>query len=192
MSNKYINKAFTIVELLVVMAVIGILITLAVVGIQAIQKSQRETVIGNDMRNIQAALVQYYSKYRTYPALMDDLSGEFKVDHTGSKQGVCFAIPGGGDYIIDTDSYDCNIENTDPNVRKWMFNPVETNQLGITFMQLMDVVYSNFDCSSVDTQGGNLWYVGYIAGYVTTNPQSYALFSCSENGKSINYGDKNN
>ena len=42
------KRAFTIVELLVVMAVIGILITLAVVGIQAIQKAQRETVRMND------------------------------------------------------------------------------------------------------------------------------------------------
>lgn len=185
------KKSFTIVELLVVMAVIGILITLAVVGIQALQKSQRETVIANDMRNIQAALVQYYAKYRTYPGLMDDLGNEFKVDHTGSKQGICLAIPGGGDYIIDTDSYDCNIETNDPNIKRWMFSPVETSQLGITYVQLIDGNYSSFDCSSVDTQGGNLWYIGYISGYITTNPQTYALFSCTDNGKSINYGDRN-
>lgn len=61
------KKAFTIVELLVVMAVIGILITLAVVGIQAIQRAQRETVRQNDLRNLQSKLEEYYGKYRMYP-----------------------------------------------------------------------------------------------------------------------------
>ena len=40
------KKAFTIVELLVVMAIIGILLTLAVVGIQQLQKQQMEVLIG--------------------------------------------------------------------------------------------------------------------------------------------------
>ena len=61
------KKAFTIVELLVVMAVIGILITLAVVGIQAIQRAQREVVRQNDLRNLQGKIEEYYGKYRTYP-----------------------------------------------------------------------------------------------------------------------------
>jgi prepilin-type N-terminal cleavage/methylation domain-containing protein len=61
------KKSFTIVELLVVMAVIGILITLAVVGIQALQKSQRELTRQNDLRNISAAMAQFYSKFRRYP-----------------------------------------------------------------------------------------------------------------------------
>jgi prepilin-type N-terminal cleavage/methylation domain-containing protein len=61
------RKAFTIVELLVVMAVISILISLAVVGIQAIQKSQRELSRQNDIRNIAGAMAEYYAKNRVYP-----------------------------------------------------------------------------------------------------------------------------
>ncbi|MEI6462199.1 MAG: type II secretion system protein [bacterium] len=61
------KKAFTIVELLVVMAVIGVLLSLAVFGIQALQKSQRETQRLNDLRNIQGTLESFYSKNKRYP-----------------------------------------------------------------------------------------------------------------------------
>ncbi|MEI6887483.1 MAG: prepilin-type N-terminal cleavage/methylation domain-containing protein [bacterium] len=65
------KKAFTIVELLVVMAVIGVLLSLAVFGIQALQKSQRETQRLNDLRNIQGTLESFYSKNRRYPTVAE-------------------------------------------------------------------------------------------------------------------------
>ncbi|MEI6886721.1 MAG: type II secretion system protein [bacterium] len=72
-------KAFTIVELLVVMAVIGILLALAVFGIQALQKSQRETQRAQDLKNIQGELESYYSKYRRYP-VSSDIGELWKTD----------------------------------------------------------------------------------------------------------------
>ncbi len=184
------KKGFTIVELLVVMAVIGILITLAVVGIQALQRSQRETVIANDMRNIQAALVQYYAKYRTYPAIAGDRSTEVKTDNFGPKQGVCLIAPLQGENVGDT--FSCDIEDNS----SLIFSKVITQQLGIefnpgNFEDNFNTTYTNFDCTLLDTEGGNHWFLGYISAAPSLTPQTYALFSCSDNGKSINYGDRN-
>ncbi len=87
MHNK---KAFTIVELLVVMAVIGVLLSLAVFGIQALQKNQRETQRLNDLRNIQGSLESFYSKYRRYPINTMEVAAEgtnFYIDYGQHGQG---------------------------------------------------------------------------------------------------------
>jgi prepilin-type N-terminal cleavage/methylation domain-containing protein len=176
--KKYI-RAFTIVELLVVMAVIGILVSLAVVGIQAIQRSQRETVIANDLRNIQAALVQYYAKYRAYPAVVDDLSDELKFDNQGTKQGICLAKPQEGDYI--SGDFSCDVESTDPSVMTHIYSIVPTQQLGIFFdannFTSGSTTYSTYDCSTFNPDGGNTWMLGYLSGFIGESRQQYALFS---------------
>ena len=67
------NKSFTIVEIMVVMAVIGIIMTLSIVGIQAAQKQQRVTVITNDVNQFKLMLASYYSEYRRYPSEVDTM-----------------------------------------------------------------------------------------------------------------------
>jgi prepilin-type N-terminal cleavage/methylation domain-containing protein len=57
-----LKEAFTLVELLVVMVIIGILIGLAVFGLSAAQKSARDTNRRNDVRNIVNALETYAIK----------------------------------------------------------------------------------------------------------------------------------
>jgi len=194
---KTYTRAFTIVELLVVMAVIGILITLAVVGIQALQRSQRETVIANDLRNIQGALVQYYAKYRQYPSVSDDLSDELKFDGQGAKQGLCLTLPFKGDIVAEKmgGDYICDIETTDSVALSYIFSRITTEQLGIYYNPpdfTTGSTYSGWNCSNFDTQGGNAWMLGYISGFPGEYPQEYALFACTENGKSINYGGGRN
>ena len=118
MQNEKHQKAFTIVELLVVMAVIGILISLAVVGIQAIQNSQRQLGIANDLRNFDALLNEYYGKYRLYPNLDSDgffteTSGPYTrvvLDKTLPNLGICLVIPG-----QEGVSSACNVDNLDKN-----------------------------------------------------------------------------
>lgn len=118
MQNTKLQKAFTIVELLVVMAVIGVLITLAVVGINAIQNSQRQLGIANDLRNFDALLNEYYGRYRLYPNL--DANGFFVetggaftrvvMDKTMPNLGICLVVPG-----KEGISSACNVDNIDKN-----------------------------------------------------------------------------
>ena len=63
------KKAFTLVELLVVMVIIGILIGLAIFGLSTAQKGGRDTSRKNDVRNIVTAMESYASKNNgSYPA----------------------------------------------------------------------------------------------------------------------------
>lgn len=54
-------KGFTLLELLIVIAIIGILSTIAAVSYSSVQKKTRDTRRVNDMRSIQGAFEQYYS-----------------------------------------------------------------------------------------------------------------------------------
>lgn len=173
------KKAFTIVELLVVMAVIGILITLAVVGIQAIQKSQRETVRANDLRNITSLLETYYSKHRQYP------TGNAA---TGTVLAVCDA---GGEFGYDTATATvafCNpTEATpSPNYR------VVLQSLGGVVKTGNTAALTDFSCTATGGANGilegnaDVWTILYKT--ATSTPQSYTLAGCTENGLTANFG----
>ncbi|MEI6462218.1 MAG: type II secretion system protein [bacterium] len=156
-------KAFTIVELLVVMAVIGVLLSLAVFGIQALQKNQRETQRLNDLRNIQGSLESYYSKYRRYP-----LQTEFNVVDTNFE--ITYGV-GVGAINFAT-------------IPIQSLTPTEFND-----------GYNSATCSDDDGHiaTADTWWVQYhtSAAFGAVNPQEYALFACTENGKTTNLGSKN-
>ncbi|MEI6887484.1 MAG: type II secretion system protein [bacterium] len=170
MENK---KSFTIVELLVVMAVIGVLLSLAVFGIQALQKSQRETQRLQDLKNIQGELQSYYSKYKRYPIYdvglqVDTSTNEFvllkpSTSDYGVDANVFSRIPiqslTAVKYYAGYDAANCTTEDTANN---------ETHDL----------------TASADT-----WYVLYSAADFA---QEYGLFGCTENGRTINYGGRPN
>ena len=61
------QKAFSIVELAVVIAVIGILATITTVGYTKLQRDSRDTERKSDIAIVQAALETYYEKTGGYP-----------------------------------------------------------------------------------------------------------------------------
>ena len=61
------KKAFSLVELLVVIAVIGILATLAVVSLQGARKGARDAKRIANIKQIQTALELYYNDQGQYP-----------------------------------------------------------------------------------------------------------------------------
>ena len=61
------KKGFTLVELLIVIAIIGILATLAVVALQNARQSARDAKRIADIRQIQTALELYYNARGQYP-----------------------------------------------------------------------------------------------------------------------------
>lgn len=61
------QKAFSIVELAVVIAVIGILATITTVGYTKLQKDARDTERASDIAVVQSALETHYEKHGQYP-----------------------------------------------------------------------------------------------------------------------------
>jgi len=62
------SKAFTIIELLVVITIIGILTTISVFSFKRVQVSARDTQRSSKTTVITEALEDYYSKYGEYPS----------------------------------------------------------------------------------------------------------------------------
>ncbi|MFC1780105.1 type II secretion system protein [Patescibacteria group bacterium] len=62
------EKGFTLVELLVVLAIVGILIGLAIGGIRIVQEVNRDTQRKALVRDIQLALESYQEKNNEYPS----------------------------------------------------------------------------------------------------------------------------
>ena len=188
------KKAFTIVELLVVMAVIGILITLAVVGIQAIQRSQRETTRLNDIRNLDAKLAEYYTKYRHYPVTdMSDTSETGNTDIVFDIQapdvGVCLFIPEKGA------NHECDVMETNNSTK--FSNIILSNGLfgsvtGLSSFRYVDFggVYTGYTCPSLNTTADS-FEIDYVT-RMTNTPQEYLLFGCLESGITQNFGTLDN
>ena len=179
------KKAFTIVELLVVMAVIGILITLAVVGIQALQKSQRETVRQKDVRNISATLASYYTKNRAYP--ISDAAD--KAATVAAAAGTTNLIYTGGSNPTITFT---NLGTVTPSTFS-----LALSGLGAKIHSVDDwgALGANVACTLGAAEGAQVlgptadqWYIMYRA--TTASPQSYTLAACTENGWSANFGTK--
>jgi len=181
------KRAFTIVEILVVMAVIGILITLAVVGISAVQKSQRETLRLNDLRNLKIALQDFYTKYRNYPPDNSWL----EVSPSSHLCVVDWTSVNGGNRGVDNTC-------TDGTTGDRYFNKIKINQ------QVLSVFNSTFSSGPVSTivtgVGGDClnpktpdaWAIYYKTNLPGAyGAQTYSLYACTENGLTINYGELN-
>jgi prepilin-type N-terminal cleavage/methylation domain-containing protein len=74
-----VKRGYTLLELLIVIALIGILVTIAAVSYSSAQKKTRDSRRTTDVKSIQNALEQYYSDHDgTYPdpsTVESDLQG---------------------------------------------------------------------------------------------------------------------
>lgn len=70
------EKGFTLLELLVVMAIIGILAAIAVPTYKSSMKKAKESVLKQDLFTLRDLLDQYYADKAKYPSSLDDLIAE--------------------------------------------------------------------------------------------------------------------
>lgn len=67
MRKSFFNKGFTLVELLVVMAILGVLVTLIASGFRSAQLRGHDTQRKSDLKEVANALELFYSDYGFYP-----------------------------------------------------------------------------------------------------------------------------
>jgi len=73
--DKKTLKAFTLVELLVVVSIIGVLTTLVAPNLNSARERGRDAARKSDLRNIQTALRLYYNDNGEYPQGEGSISG---------------------------------------------------------------------------------------------------------------------
>lgn len=79
MRNK---KGFTLLELLVAMAIIAVLLALAIFGILQVQKNSRETQRRKALEDINIGINDFYSRYGQYPSYIN-------FDPNTGKASIC-------------------------------------------------------------------------------------------------------
>ncbi|MBX4209333.1 prepilin-type N-terminal cleavage/methylation domain-containing protein [Candidatus Parcubacteria bacterium] len=62
------RKGFTLVEMLIVLAIVGVLTSVAIASISASRIKARDTKRISDMKEVQLGLALYYDVNRAYPA----------------------------------------------------------------------------------------------------------------------------
>lgn len=65
--SKTAKKGFTLVEILIVLAILSVIATLLVVSFQSLKISGRDAKRVSDINSIRNALNMYYQKYNSYP-----------------------------------------------------------------------------------------------------------------------------
>lgn len=98
------SSGFTIIELAVVVAVIGILVSIALFGFQRVQMQARDTKRATDVRTLVEGLERYYVR-----------NGEYPVDKWGSENPSVWAS------VIDVTNPDILGENTTLSSLRAMF-----------------------------------------------------------------------
>lgn len=74
--GKRAERGFTLLELMIVLAIMGILITIAQPNLKSSIIRAREAVLREDLYQIRDAIDQYYADNGKYPAQLTDLLNE--------------------------------------------------------------------------------------------------------------------
>lgn len=90
MAKENINnkEGFTIIEVVLVLAIAGLIFLMVFVALPALQRSQRDTARRNDMSRVDTSLVQYQTNHQNQPNNLPD-AGEFKASRDATFPDDC-------------------------------------------------------------------------------------------------------
>ena len=92
MSKKIKEKGFTIIEVVLVLAIAGLIFIMVFAALPALQRSQRDTARKNEISKVLSAITTYQSNNRGQSPAADDAFGKY-VDSTTS--GGTITLPSG-------------------------------------------------------------------------------------------------
>lgn len=96
------NKGFTLVEMLVVIAIIGLLSSVVVVGLGGSRKKARDARRIADINSIRSALEVYYGKYEKYPTQTGTMASGGLTTFRSTVKGVPTKDPQSKDYYYES------------------------------------------------------------------------------------------
>lgn len=98
--QKHNKKGFTIIEVVLVLAIAGLIFLMVFIALPALQRSQKDTQRKNDLSRAQTALSSYQSANRNaLPGANDASWAIFATDYLKAG-GDTFADPARGDYVF--------------------------------------------------------------------------------------------
>ena len=136
-------KGFTIIEVVLVLAIAGLIFLMVFIALPALQRNQRDTQRKNDLSRVQTALTSYTTSHR----------GALPVDDTAWATFVTDYLQTNGDTFIDP--LGSTTAQTDT-VKAYVLMPeaITKPTLATTFPAGQNVVYytTNATCSSADSR----------------------------------------
>jgi prepilin-type N-terminal cleavage/methylation domain-containing protein len=94
MAKENINnkEGFTIIEVVLVLAIAGLIFLMVFVALPALQRSQRDTARRNDMSRVDTSLVQYQTNHQNQPINLPD-AGEWAAPTDNTFDEGCSQKP---------------------------------------------------------------------------------------------------
>jgi len=107
------RRAFTLLELLVVISIIGILVAIGLPALMAAKKASKEKACRASISNIETALGSYEAKFGDYPPSGDFVKGANTLNQGGeSLVWHLFSTTKGGPYL-DMSTWESKLGNSD-------------------------------------------------------------------------------
>jgi prepilin-type N-terminal cleavage/methylation domain-containing protein len=99
-TKKDNQKGFTIIEVVLVLAIAGLIFLMVFIALPALQRNQRDTQRRNDLSRVQSAIQNYQTNNRNSLPTFDGnfISQYLTVTNSGGSSADKFTDPNGNDY----------------------------------------------------------------------------------------------